>query len=321
MKVLIVGGACYLGGAVTDLLLAQKKHEIRVYDALLYEHSFLKAVPFVYGDIRDHEKLLVQLNWADAVVWLAALVGDGACAVNTDITIEINNDAVGWLAQNYSGRIIFTSTCSVYGAMDGILNERSSTNPLSVYAVTKLAAEKKLCGNNAIVFRLGTLFGLSDQFTRIRLDLVVNTLTVKAYSEKKLTIFGGKQFRPILHVKDAAAAILDNLETNHKGIYNLHKNNVKIVDLAREVKEQFKDIKVEKVDMQFQDSRNYRVSSDKASQAFGFAPQYTSADGIAELKKVLEEGRIKDCNNPLYINQAYLSKSGSHNQYPEKGWI
>ena len=109
--------------------------------------------------------------------------------------------------------------------------------------------------------------------------------------------------------------------SNHKGIYNLHKNNVKIVDLAKEVKEQFKDIKVEKVDMQFQDSRNYRVSSDKASQAFGFAPQFTSADGIAELKKVLEEGRIKDCNNPLYINQAYLSKSGSHNQYPEKGWI
>ncbi len=321
MKVLVVGGAGYLGGAVTDLLLKQGKHEIRVYDALLYEHSYLKEVPFVYGDIRDHKKLLVQLNWADSVVWLAALVGDGACAVNTDITIEINNDAVGWLAENYNGRIIFTSTCSVYGAMDGVLDEKSPTNPLSVYAVTKLAAEKKLCGNNAIVFRLGTLFGLSDQFTRIRLDLVVNTLTVKAYSEKKLTIFGGKQFRPILHVKDAASAIIDNIETEYKGIYNLHKNNVKIVDLAKEVKEQFKNIKVEKVDMKFQDSRNYRVSSNKAVQAFNFAPSFTSADGIAELKKILEEGRIKDVNNPLYVNQAYLSKSGSHNQYPERGWI
>jgi len=73
--------------------------------------------------------------------------------------------------------------------------------------------------------------------------------------------------------------------------------------------------------MEFQDSRNYRVSSDKAKQAFGFDPCYTSTDGIVELKKILEEGRIKDCYNPLYVNQAYLTKSGSHCQYPEKGWI
>ncbi len=321
MKILIVGGAGYLGGAVTDILSEQKKHEFRVYDALLYENSYLKSVDFVYGDIRDHKKLLPQLKWADAVVWLAALVGDGACAVNPDITIELNNDAVGWLAEHYNGRIIFTSTCSVYGAMDGILDEKSPTNPLSVYAVTKLAAEKKLYGKNAMVFRLGTLFGLSDQFSRIRLDLVVNTLTVKAYAEKKLTIFGGKQYRPILHVRDAAQTIVDNLDTKHKGIYNIHQQNIKIIDLADEVKKHFTDLKVEKVDMKFEDSRNYRVSSEKAKKTFNFAPKLTATDGIKELKKILEEGRIKDWNNPIYTNQTCLAEFGSHRKFPQKEWI
>ena len=321
MKVLIVGGAGYLGGAVTDLLSEQNGYEFRVYDALLYEHSFLKPVDFVYGDIRDHKRLLPQLKWADAVVWLAALVGDGACAVNPDITIEVNNDTLSWLAQKYDGRIIFTSTCSVYGATDGLLDEHSPTNPLSVYAVTKLAAEKKLRGKNAMVFRLGTLFGLSDQYSRIRLDLVVNTLTVKAHQEGKLKIYGGKQYRPILHVHDAAQAIIDNITTKHTGIYNLHKQNVKIADLAEEIQKHFPRLKVEKVDMKFEDLRNYRVTSDKAKKAFGFSPKLTSSDGILELKKILDEGRIKDLDNPLYTNQAYLTKCGAHRQYPEKEWM
>jgi len=321
MKILIVGGAGYLGGAVTDILLKQKKHEFRVYDALLYEPSYLKAVDFVYGDIRDHKKLLPHLKWADVVIWLAALVGDAACAVNPDITIEINNDAVGWLARNFSKRIIFTSTCSVYGAMDGILDENSKTNPLSIYAVTKLAAEKKLCGKNAMVFRLGTLFGLSDEFSRIRLDLVVNTLTVKAHTLGKLTVFGGEQYRPILHVCDAAKAIVDNVATKHTGIYNIHHENVQIVDLAEEVKKQFKNLKVEKVEMKFEDSRNYRVSSDKAKKAFHFSPKLFAKDGISELKKLLSENRIKDLDNPLYTNDAYLSKFGTHREYPERKWI
>ena len=321
MKVLVVGGAGYLGGAVTDLLLEQTEHEFKVYDALLYEHSFLKPADFVYGDILDHQKLLPHLKWADAVIWLAALVGDGACAINPDISIEINNDSVGWLAQNYNGRIIFTSTCSVYGAKDGVLNELSPTDPLSVYAVTKLAAEKKLRGKDAIVFRLGTLFGLGDQYSRVRLDLVVNTLTVKAHSEGKLKIYGGKQYRPILHVRDAAKAIVDNLTSKFTGIFNLHKDNIKIIDLSEEFKKHFPKLKIEKVDMKFEDLRNYRVSSEKAKKTFGFAPKLITSDGIVELKKLLDQGRIKDLENPLYTNQAYLSKSGTHRQYPEKDWI
>lgn len=218
MNILIVGGAGYVGGAVTDLLM-ETEHNTRVYDALLYEEIYRKPVDFCYGDVRDHERLQPQLEWADAVVWLAALVGDPACALNPDISVAINQEPVRWLAENFDGRILFLSTCSVYGAQDGVLDETSATDPLSVYAVTKLEAEQYLAEKNAIIFRLGTLFGVSDLFSRIRLDLVVNTLTVRAHRFGKITIYGGGQFRPLLHVRDAGKAIVDNLATEHTGIF------------------------------------------------------------------------------------------------------
>ena len=166
-NVLIVGGAGYVGGAITDLI-QQSNYNVRVYDALIYEDSFRKPVDFVYGDVRDHEKLIPQLKWADAVIWLAAIVGDGACQLNPELTKSINQDSVAWLADNYDGRIVFMSTCSVYGAQNNELNETSGTNPLSLYAETKLNAEKFLKHKDAIIFRLGTLFGVGDLYSRIR---------------------------------------------------------------------------------------------------------------------------------------------------------
>ena len=118
-------------------------------------------------------------------------------------------------------KIVFFSTCSVYGAQDDILNETSPTDPLSVYASTKLEAEKILSDKNALIFRLGTLFGIGDSYSRIRMDLVVNVLTAKAINDKKLTVFGGRQFRPLLHVKDAARVIEESIRSENKGIYNL----------------------------------------------------------------------------------------------------
>lgn len=311
MKVLIVGGAGYLGGALTDILL-KTDHDIRVYDGLLFEEAYRKEVPFVFGDIRNKDRLKEQLAWADAVVWLAALVGDGACALNPEITTELNQDSVKWLSENFDGRIIFMSTCSVYGAQDGLLDEASPTNPLSVYAVTKLAAEEYLKNKNAMIFRLGTLFGLGDTYSRIRLDLVVNTMTVRALTEGSLKVFGGDQFRPLLHVKDAAQVIADNLETSHTGIFNVHKENIRILDLAQEVKKLIPNVKLDIVDTTFEDSRNYKASSEKAIKTFGFNPKYGAKDGIEEVKKLIEEGRIKDYNNPRYSNQGYLSMFNTH---------
>lgn len=311
MNVLVVGGAGYVGGAVADLL-AGTKHRMRVFDALLYEESYRKPVDFVYGDVRDTNALLPQLQWADAVVWLAALVGDPACALNPDVSVEINQEAVRALAENFDGRIVFLSTCSVYGAQDSVLDETSPLNPLSVYAVTKLEAERHLAEKNAITFRLGTLFGVGDLYSRIRLDLVVNTLTVRAHQAGLIKVFGGDQFRPLLHVRDAARAIVDNLETAHTGVYNLHRQNVRIIDLAYQVRNHFPDLQIEQTEMPFQDTRNYRVSGEKAQSVLGFKALSSIDDGIEEVKELLETGRLKDVSNPRYTNQGFLSTYNTH---------
>lgn len=300
MRCLVVGGAGYLGGALADLLL-----QFRVYDNLTYEDVYLKDVPFVLGDVRDHKKLKEQLKWADCVIWLAAIVGDGACALNPTVATEVNQESVKWLADNFDGRIIFVSTCSVYGARGGDLTEISATRPLSVYAATKLKAEEYLKGKNAIIFRLGTLFGIGDRHSRIRLDLVVNTLTARAVSQGKLTVFGGEQYRPLLHVKDAAQAIADNVHTKHTGIFNLRYSNMKIAQLANIINYHV-PCEIETVQTAFEDARNYRVSTRKARDTFDFSPKHSINDGIMEVAKLVQEGRIKDLNNPRFSNQLFL---------------
>ena len=306
MKILVVGGAGYVGGAVTDLLMQDSSNEIIVYDALLYESLYQKNVKFVYGDIRNYKILKKYLDWADKVVWMAALVGDGACSINPLITKQINLDTVEYLSNNFDGKIVFFSTCSVYGAQDNLLNEDSSTDPLSVYASTKLEAEKILIKKDALIFRLGTLFGVGDSYSRIRMDLVVNILTAKAITEKKLTVFGGRQFRPLLHVKDAARIIEESLSSKNQGVYNLHLENIKILDLAEKIKKNFEDVSIEKIDIKFQDARNYKADGKKLRKDFKFRPIYKVEDGVSEIKKLILENRITNINDPRYTNQKYL---------------
>jgi nucleoside-diphosphate-sugar epimerase len=312
MKILVVGGAGYVGGAITDLLL-DSNHQCRVYDALLYEECYRKPVDFVYGDVRDHMRLKPHLDWADAVVWLAALVGERACQLTPNVTVGINQGSVRWLAETYDGRIIFTSTCSVYGAQNGVvLDEDSPTRPLSVYAATKLAAEAYLLEKDAIIFRLGTLFGVGDHFSRIRLDLVVNTLTFAAYQEGRISVFGGEQFRPLLHVRDVAQAVVDNLTTHISGIFNLRRQNVRIADLAAQVRNHFPDLVIERTDAKGRDIRDYRVSNEKARMALGFQPARSIDEGIEEVRVLLESNRLRQLDNPRYINHAFLSQFNTH---------
>ena len=307
MKILVVGGAGYLGGAVTDILCTTSGHQVRVYDLLLYEDRYLKqGVEFVFGDVLDYERLSPHLKWADAVIWLAAIVGDGACAINPELSKKVNQESIGFLVKKFKGRIVFPSTCSVYGASSGILDELSVTTPLSVYAQTKLQAEDYLRDSNSVIFRLGTLFGMSDYYSRIRFDLVVNTLTLRAHIDKKLTVFGGDQFRPVLHVRDAAKSICLATVGGDAGIYNLHKQNVRISDLAYQIRNHFSDAEIIQTPMEFEDSRNYRVSSDKAIDVLGFCPTTSIDFGIEQIKWVLGEGRIKDPSHPNYSNQSHL---------------
>ena len=308
MKILVVGGAGYVGGGIVDTL--SKKNEITVYDSLIYESAFRKDVNFIYGDIRDYKKINSILNNFDAVVWLAALVGDGACSINPTLTHEINSETVKNLVKNFNGKIIFLSTCSVYGAQEGILDENSEVNPLSEYASSKLIAEKYLEESDAIIFRLGTLFGISDQFSRIRLDLVVNILTTKALVDKKMSVFGGDQWRPLLHVKDVANAIEHNISSNTKGIFNLHYKNFKIIEIAEKIKEKIPDVSIETTPLPFQDARNYQVSSDKLKLETGFEASIELTQGIEEMYNLISSNRIKDINDPRYSNQNFLQTFG-----------
>ena len=308
MKILVVGGAGYVGGGIVDTL--SKKNEITVYDSLIYESAFRKDVNFIYGDIRDYIKINSILNNFDAVVWLAALVGDGACSINPTLTHEINSETVKNLVKNFNGKIIFLSTCSVYGAQEGVLDENSEVNPLSEYASSKLIAEKYLEESDAIIFRLGTLFGISDQFSRIRLDLVVNILTTKALVDKKMSVFGGDQWRPLLHVKDVANAIEHNISSDTKGIFNLHYKNFKIIEIAEKIKEKIPDVSIETTPLPFQDARNYQVSSDKLKRETGFEASIELTQGIEEMYNLISSNRIKDINDPRYSNQNFLQTYG-----------
>ena len=308
MNILVVGGAGYVGGGIVDKL--SKDHEVTVYDSLIYETSYRKKVNFILGDIRDSSKLNSILNDFDVVVWLAALVGDGACAINPELTHEINTESVKNLVQNFDKRIVFLSTCSVYGAQDGILTESSDTNPLSEYASSKLKAEEHLKDSNALIFRLGTLFGISDEFSRVRLDLVVNILTAKALIDKKISVFGGDQWRPLLHVNDVSNAISHCLNTDVTGIYNLHYKNYKIIDIAKEIEKKVKDVEVEVTPMSFEDARNYQVSSQKLLDETGFEASIELIEGVNEIYDLIFHNRIKDISDPRYSNQNFLQKFG-----------
>ena len=308
MNILVVGGAGYVGGGIVDKL--KQTHNVTVYDSLIYEESYRKDVNFVYGDIRDHDKLLRLLKANDAVIWLAALVGDGACSINPELTFEINSESVKFLANNFDKRIIFLSTCSVYGAQEGLLDESSSINPLSEYASSKVQAEEYLTDSNAIIFRLGTLFGISDEFSRIRLDLVVNILVTKALTEGKLTVFGGEQWRPLLHVVDVANAIAQTIESDITGIFNLHYKNFKIIDIAEAIVKKVPSATIETTPMKFQDARNYQVSSEKLYQESGFKASTNLSKGIEEVYDLISNNRIKNVHHNRYSNQNFLEEYG-----------
>ena len=303
MKVLVVGGAGYVGGALSDLLSKNSAH-FAILDDLLYEDRFLKQVEFFRCDIRETQKVLTVAKSFDVVVWLAALVGDPLCALNPDLTEEINTNALIRFAEDYAGKIVFMSTCSVYGAQEGLLDESSPLNPLSIYAVTKLKSEELLMKKkpDSLIFRLGTLFGLSDDFARLRADLVLNVLCMRAAYASELTVFGGDQFRPLLHVKDVGRAILTGLAVNAHGVFNLHCENITIVELAKKIQQALPEVVLEISEQSFQDSRNYSVSSEKAFHSFGFAPQFDIDYGINEVLRVLKEGRFPQILDSAYSN-------------------
>ena len=308
-KILIIGGAGYIGGLTTDYLL-RDGFEVTVYDNLLYEERYLKPVSFVHGDIRETEKIAKLSEKFDIIIILAGLVGDQACAVDPIITEAVNLTSVEKLCSAISKdkHIIFMSTCSVYGVGEGILNENSPTNSLSVYATTKLEAEKYVSQRNGTIFRLGTVFGLGDNYSRIRMDLVANVLTMRALRNGEITINGGDQWRPIISVIDIAEYLVEACKKKIPGTYVISKENVTIKDLGERIVKLIPKTKIIYRDIPFEDNRNYKVDNSQSLSAFNYKPKVSLEDEMRRMMLLFTENRIKDPNDKTYNNGAFINK-------------
>jgi len=323
-NVVVMGGAGYIGSVLVRKLLNHGYH-VTVLDALLYGDESIcdldghQRFELIHNDFRNIEAVVRALQYADALVHLGALVGDPACALDQKLTVEINLAATRMIAEAARGfgvqHFIFASTCSVYGASDQLLEERSALNPVSLYACTKIDSERVLLALNydrfaPIILRFGTVYGLSP---RPRFDLVINLLAAQAICEKSITIFGGDQWRPFIHVDDAAEAILKCLEAPlHavKGqIFNVgcDDQNYRVAQLGDLIKELIPDVQVVHKG-EDGDQRNYRVSFAKIRKHLGFTPRHTVREGILEIKAAIESGRFRDYRDPCYSNYKTLSE-------------
>jgi nucleoside-diphosphate-sugar epimerase len=324
MRVLVTGGAGYVGSIVSRLLL-EAGYEVRVLDSLLHGgEAVLSLCPFdgfefVRADIRDAAAVEHSLHGVEAVVHLAAIVGDPACKRDPELAAVVNRDAslrlIGLSADAGVSRFVFASTCSNYGKTNdagGYVDERADLRPLSVYAETKVAVEQRLLGENddlphATVLRFATIFGLSP---RPRFDLTVNEFAAELYTKRKLAVFGEQSWRPYLHVADAARAVLIVLEaplTDVSGVvFNVGTTaeNYRKSDLIQLVREQLENataLEVERV-AQAQDPRDYQVSFARFESVFGFRASRTVPDGIREVIHALASGIISDYEDPRYRN-------------------
>jgi len=326
-KVLVIGGAGYLGSVLTRKLL-DRGYNVRILDNLTYGDHGIKSLyehprfEFIKGDMRDIQTVVDAVKNIDAVVHLAAIVGDPASSLDPEETIEINYLGTKMLAEvcKYSqiNRFIFASTCSVYGASptpDTKIDEKSDLNPISLYAEMKLKSEQALLeiadeNFSPTILRMATLYGLSP---RMRFDLVVNILTIKAIKEKKYKIFGGQQWRPILHVDDAAEAYMTCLEKPlkliKKEIFNTGANNenYKIIEIGNIVKKVIPSAKMN-VDTTDIDSRDYNVSFDKIQKNLNYFTKYTVTDGVEEIKKAVDKNMFSDYTDSKYNNYKFLQE-------------
>jgi len=320
-QVLVLGGAGYLGSVVVARLL-QAGFRVRVLDSFLFGEGSLEDVrtrtgcELVRGDVRDIGAVVKAMRGCDAVVHLAAIVGDPACDDNKQLAMEVNRAATRMLADVAKGcgvrRFVFASSCGVYGASESCLDETSAVNPLSVYAQTKVDSENILVAGTAAglaptILRLGTLFGLSP---RMRFDLVVNLFVARAASSGKITVLNGEQWRPFLHVQDAARAVVACLEAETSAvsgeIFNVGAAslNLQIEQLGAAIARVVPGMEIVRVENG--DRRNYRVSFEKIEKVLNFQCERTLESGIEEIYAAIQSGRIADFTTEQFNNQSAM---------------
>ena len=324
--VLVTGGAGYIGSHLVRKLL-QHGYRVRVLDKFLYGEqgiAELRGDPHVelrYGDICNIRDVVQAVNGVRAVVALAALVGDAACDLDPREALTTNFESTRCLLESCREigvqRLVFASSCSVYGANgDEVLRERSHLNPVSLYARTRIMSEEVLLGEHGgvevVILRLATVCGLSP---RMRFDLMVNTITARASVEGRVRIVGANQWRPHLHVQDAADAFLRAVDAPSSAaagqVFNVGGDhlNFTIGQVAEKVVAQLPGTVVEYVDG-IDDRRSYRVAFDRVRTKLGFVPQRTVDDAITEVRTLLQGGAVPDYGDDVYHNVKLLQRYG-----------
>jgi nucleoside-diphosphate-sugar epimerase len=321
--VVVIGGAGYIGSHLVDLLLHSGR-SVRVLDQLMYGSTSLDKYlnnsnfELMKGDATDITCLTEVMRGASAVIHLSGLVGDPACAVDREFTRHQNiiaTQMVKDIAQSMGvHRFIFSSSCSVYGVSDIEVTETDSLNPVSLYAETKMDSEAELLKSNiddfiVTILRFATVFGDSP---RPRFDLVANLFAAQAMKEGEITIMGPDQWRPFIHVRDLAKAIilvLDAPESKvHNQIFNVGDSrlNMTLLDLGNKVKEVSKkfgvNLKINIIDGENVDKRNYAVSFSKIAHVLNFKASALMEEGVEEIMIKIQGGEYGNYKEMHYSN-------------------
>ncbi len=310
-KVLITGGAGFIGSVLTKQLL-EKGYKVRIMDSLVYDSKPNPEAEFFKGDVRVLNDINRALTGVDAVVHLAAIANDPGVDLDENLSIETNLTATSNVAisAKHKGikKFVFASSSSIYGAKgDEMANEDSGLNPVSLYAGLKIAAEQALIGIsnngfNPIILRNGTVFGYSD---KMRFDLAVNIFALHAYEKGRITVFGGDQWRPNVHVMDVCQAFIKSLESDNTKpeAYNVNGENYKISDISETVRK-ITGCEVE-TQVQNKDARSYRTDDSKIRRELGYKPKYDVEYGVKEVIKAIKDGAF---DNPLENTKYYCVK-------------
>ena len=330
-NILVTGGAGYVGsGLLTELL--NKGYNVTCVDNLMFGGESLldiwhnKNFTFINCDINRHEELdkIFLKNNFDGVIHLAAIVGDPACKLNSDLAIMTNWESSKWLINKSQSagvsRFIFASTCSNYGKMDdpkAYVDENSKLAPVSLYAELKVKFEKymlsdikKIDGFSPTSLRFSTVYGLSR---RMRFDLTVNEFTKDLALGKELLVFGEQFWRPYCHVNDFSNAFITVLNSSKEKVaYNVFnvgdtKENYTKQMLVNEIKKVLPHSKIKYVTKD-DDPRDYRVNCDKIKKELGFEIRMKVPDGIMEVKRVIQENLIQDPEDQKYYNIPHEKK-------------
>ena len=309
-SILLIGGAGYIGNAVCKKLLSEG-YKVTIFDKFIYNSKLEvkkfhknKNLTLIKGDTRDLKKTFEAIKSSSVVIHLAEMVGDPLCEIRPEKTYEVNflaSITIANICKNLElEKFIYVSSCSVYGSSDkDILTEKSLLNPLSVYAKLKIICEKAITQNSGAslqpcILRLGTVFGNSF---RQRYDLVVNLFSGLIAKKKEITINGGNQWRPFVHVDDVATAISKVVHckkslVNGK-IFNIVGENYKISNIGEIIKKKYPWVKI-KTSNENKDLRNYRASNLKAKQILKFKPKNLIKNDIPKIIKKITKNKIKN---------------------------